>query len=95
MNKYELAKEIAGRMSTTVTEALRFIEIMNEVVGDSIVRSESVKIQNFGCYMPWKQSERMGRNPKTGERCPIRPRVTVKFKAGKGLIDKINGDQLI
>lgn len=95
MNKYALAKEIAGRMSTTVTEALRFIETMNEVVGDSIAREESVVIQNFGCYMPWRQSERMGRNPKTGERCPIRPRITVKFKAGKGLIEKINGDHQI
>lgn len=95
MNKYALAKEIASRMSTTVTETLRFIETMNEVVSDSIARDESIVLQNFGSYMPWKQKERMGRNPKTGVRCPIRPRVTVKFKAGKGLIEKINGDRQI
>lgn len=93
MNKYELAKEIARRMSTTVTETLRFINTMNEVVTESIMRDEPVILQNFGQYMPWKQAERMGRNPKTGENCLIRSRVTLKFKAGKGLVDKINGDQ--
>ncbi|MCD8270720.1 MAG: HU family DNA-binding protein, partial [Parabacteroides sp.] len=65
MNKIELAKVIASRMSTTVTETLRFIDTMSEVISDSITHDESVLIQNFGQYMPWKQVERMGRNPRT------------------------------
>lgn len=90
MNKIDLAKEIASRMSVTVTETLRFIDTMSEVVSDSITRDESVIIQNFGHYMPWEQSERMGRNPRTGRECIIPKRVSVKFKPGKGLIEKIN-----
>ncbi|WP_289004962.1 HU family DNA-binding protein [uncultured Parabacteroides sp.] len=91
MNKIELAKEIASRMSVTVTETLRFIDTMNEVITDSIIHDESVIIQNFGHYMIWNQSERMGRNPRTGQECAIPKRMSVKFKPGKGLIDKING----
>ncbi|MCD8266997.1 MAG: HU family DNA-binding protein [Parabacteroides sp.] len=91
MNKNELAKEIASRMSTTVTETLDFIDTMNEVISESITRDESVLIQNFGHYMPWQQVERMGRNPRNGRSCPIPARVSVKFKPGKGLLDKING----
>lgn len=90
MNKIELAKEIAVRMSVTVTESQRFINTMNEVISESITRDESVLIQNFGHYTPWKQVERIGRNPRTGKICPIRERISVKFKPGKGLIDKIN-----
>ena len=91
MNKYELAKVIASRMSVTVTETLSFIDTMSEVICDSITHDESVLIQNFGHYVPWEQSERMGRNPKTSRECKIRKRISVKFKPGKGLIEKING----
>lgn len=90
MNKIELAKEIASRMSITVTQAQQFISTMNEVICESIGRDESVLIQNFGHYMPWKQTERIGRNPRTGQECMITQRLSVKFRAGKGLIDKLN-----
>lgn len=90
MNKKELAVEIAGRMSVTVIEALRFLDTMMDVVGESVSGKESVLLQNFGHFMPWEQTERLGRNPKTGVSCPIRKRMSVKFKPGKGLIEKLN-----
>ncbi|WP_455639715.1 HU family DNA-binding protein [Parabacteroides sp.] len=90
MNKTELAKEIASRMSTTVTETLQFLNTMNDVISDAISKEESVMLQNFGQYMPWKQVERPGRNPRTGENCVISKRTSVKFKPGKGLIEKLN-----
>ena len=90
MNKIELAKEVASRMSVTVTQALCFIDTMNDVICESITHDESVIIQNFGHYMPWQQAERMGRNPRSGQECKIPKRVSVKFKPGKGLIEKIN-----
>lgn len=95
MNKIELAKEIADRMSVTVTQTLRFIDTMNEVVSESIMHDKSVLIQNFGHYMPWKQSERIGRNPRTGQDFVISERRSVKFKPGKRLIDKINGNNIV
>lgn len=90
MNKTELAKEVASRMSTTVTQTLCFIDTMDEVISETIARDGSVMIQDFGHYMPWQQAERMGRNPKSGQECTIPKRVSVKFKPGKGLIEKLN-----
>ena len=90
MNKTELAKEIASRMSTTVSETLQFLNTMNEVVSETISQNESVMLQNFGQYMPWKQVARPGRNPRTGEDCMISKRISVKFKPCKGLIKKLN-----
>ena len=82
MNKNELAKEVASRMSATVTQTLCFI--------DTMTRGDSVMIQDFGHYTPWRQAERMGRNPRSGQECTIPKRISVKFKPGKGLIEKIN-----
>lgn len=95
MNKRELAEEIARRMSTTVTETLCFLDIMTEVVGDSLSRKESVLLQNFGHFTHWEQSERVGRNPRTGVSCVIRKRLSVKFKPGKGLVKKVNQKQTV
>ncbi|WP_455640366.1 HU family DNA-binding protein [Parabacteroides sp.] len=90
MNKKELAEEIAGRMSTTVTETLRFLDTMIDVIGESVSQKDSVLLQNFGHFMPWEQNERAGRNPKTGVSCMIRKRMSIKFKPGKGLLLKMN-----
>ena len=90
MNKNELAKEVASRLSMTVTQALCFIDTMNDVICESLTHDESVILQNFGHYIPWKQVERLGRNPRSGQECMIPKRISVKFKPGKGLIEKIN-----
>ena len=90
MNKNELAKEVASRMSVTVTQTLCFIDTMDEVISETITRGDSVMIQDFGHYTPWRQAERMGRNPRTGKECTIPKRISVKFKPGKGLIEKLN-----
>lgn len=90
MNKIELAKEVASRLSMTVTQALCFIDTMNDVICESLTHDESVILQNFGHYIPWKQVERLGRNPRSGQECMIPKRISVKFKPGKGLIGKIN-----
>lgn len=90
MNKRELAEEISGRLSVTVTETLRILDTMMDVIGESVSRKDSVLMQNFGHFTPWEQNERIGRNPRTGENCPIRRRMSVKFKPGKGLLEKIN-----
>lgn len=90
MNKNELAKEVARRMPATVTQTLCFIDTMDEVISETIARNDSVMIQDFGHYTPWQQTERMGRNPRTGKECTIPKRMSVKFKPGKGLIEKLN-----
>ena len=37
-----------------------------------------------------EKAERVGRNPKTGEEIVIPAKKTVKFKAGKTLVEKMN-----
>lgn len=90
MNKIELAKEIAGRMSLPVTVSVKFIDTICDILGETIGKNDSVLLQNFGRFQPWQQVERSGRNPRTGVVCPIRKRMSVKFKPGKGLLEKIN-----
>lgn len=91
MNKQELARHIASEMSVTITEAMRFINAFQNALTTGLKRDEFVMMQGFGTFWPWKQNERMGRNPKTGEDIMIQPRLSVKFKPGVYLLDALNG----
>ena len=49
-----------------------------------------MSIHYFGKLVPHYQTERPGRNLRTGEECKIRARTSVKFKASEILIQKLN-----
>lgn len=89
MNKTELSQRISGKMCITRKEALRFINTIEEVFKETL-QSEDIIFLNFGTFSLWPQTERMGRNPKTGAPVPIKARNSVKFKPGKLLLEAIN-----
>ena len=49
-----------------------------------------MKISSFGTFVVRKKSERIGRNPKTGEEVPISARSVVTFRASNVLKSKVN-----
>ena len=49
-----------------------------------------MKISSFGSFFVRKKGQRMGRNPKTGEEVPIRPRKVLVFRASHVLKNRIN-----
>jgi integration host factor subunit alpha len=51
---------------------------------------ETVKISSFGSFSIRQKSQRMGRNPKTGEEVPILPRKVIIFKPSHVLKNRIN-----
>ncbi|WP_455641119.1 HU family DNA-binding protein [Parabacteroides sp.] len=91
MNKQELAVSLSEKMKIPQLEALRFIQAMQETVTEELGRDGTLLLQGFGSFKPWKQAARAGRNPKTGASCTIQPRISVKFKPGKHLLDQLNG----
>lgn len=90
MNKTELSKHISLRMSVKQVEALRFLQTFEEVVEEVLKAEENIIFQNFGTFSLWQQTERQGRNPKTGEPVIIKARKSIKFKPGKHLLDTLN-----
>lgn len=90
MNKTELSKIIASRMSVSQREARLFIDTLGELLQESLLKDEYMMFQGFGTFTLWKQAERPGRNPKIGVPVVIHARNSVKFKAGKQLLEALN-----
>lgn len=51
---------------------------------------ETVALTGFGSFIASHRGEKKARNPKTGEEIIVAPRVVVKFKPSKNLLDVIN-----
>lgn len=77
-------------MKLSTRECNRFLIAWEDLVSERLQKNESLMLQGFGSFSCWKQTERLGRNPRTGETCLIRPRTSVKFKPGKQLLGKLN-----
>lgn len=90
MNKIDLARAVAQKLSTTYTLSYDYINAMQEILTDELQKNGHIMLQGFGVFTPWQQTERVGRNPKTGEPFMIEPRVSVKFKPGKSLLKALN-----
>ncbi|MCL3851100.1 MULTISPECIES: HU family DNA-binding protein [Parabacteroides] len=72
------------------SESGRFLNSFLEVLEDTLKAEEPVGLQGFGKFELWKQTERLGRNPRTGVPCIIPARTSVRFKAGKYLLEALN-----
>ena len=85
--KRALIKELAQRMECTDVAAKKFLNSYIELITEKLSEGEGVSIHYFGKLVPHYQTERPGRNLRTGEE---RARTSVKFKASEILIQKLN-----
>lgn len=83
MNRTDLAKKIALRMSVTEVQARDFIRSFQSIMEEEILKEKSLMLLGFGTFSLWQQAERPGRNPKTGVPVVIPARNSLKFKPGK------------
>lgn len=90
MNKQTLVNKLADKLHITRCASKIYLNAFEEVLTESLQADDPIMLQGFGSFSLWRQSGRPARNPKTGVPCMIAPRNSVKFKPGKGLLDKLN-----
>ena len=83
MNRGELVQSLVEETGLPKNVVRAVVNALPTVVAKGIR-------EGFGSFVPWQQSERLARNPKTGEEVMITPRVSVKFKAGSDLLKELN-----
>jgi len=90
VTRAQLSEAVYQEVGLSRNESADLVEgVLNEI-SDTLVRGESVKISSFGSFSVRQKGERKGRNPKTGEEVPIKPRRVLVFKASNVLKQKIN-----
>ena len=92
MNKSELIAAIAAKTGETKKDAEATLNAFVDVVTDSLVKGDKVKVQlvGFGTFEVRKRAARKGRNPQTKEEIKIPASKAPVFKAGKALKELVN-----
>jgi nucleoid DNA-binding protein len=95
MNKEEFVEFLSTHNLTntklTKKAANEIVDIFMQGVIEAIAKKETVNLAGFGSFDAIHINERIGTNPKTGERMPIKSYMQPKFKAGQKLKKAANG----
>ncbi|MBQ6037157.1 MAG: HU family DNA-binding protein [Bacteroidaceae bacterium] len=93
MNKFNFVKELAKRLNCNDYVAKHFVDEYNKLVVEKMCEGEEVKLQYFGKFIPHRQPQRPGRDPRNGEFHEIPERTTIKFKVSANVLKQMNPDE--
>ena len=85
LTKAELAELLFERLGLNKRESKDMVEAAFDIIHETLVRGDDVKLSGFGNFQLREKPQRPGRNPKTGEEIPITARRVVTFHASQKL----------
>ena len=90
VTRAQLAEAVYQEVGLSRNESAELVESVIAEISRALERGEIVKISSFGSFAVRQKGERVGRNPKTGQEVPIRPRRVLVFRASHTLKHQIN-----
>lgn len=89
VTRADLVEMVSEKSRLPRSDAARIVARVFEVIEETLVHGEAVKLSRFGNFLVRSKRERVGRNPKTGLEVPITPRRVVTFRPSQLLKDKV------
>lgn len=90
MLKSDLINILIEKRGVTQKQAEATIETIFESMKEALCRGENIEIRGFGAFHVKSYEGYQGRNPKTGEIIPVKPKRGLLFRTGKELRDRVN-----
>jgi len=90
ITRAHLSEAVYQEVGLSRNESADLVESVLKAIGDSLTEGETVKLSSFGSFSVRQKGGRMGRNPKTGEEVPIKPRRVLVFRPSHVLKERIN-----
>ena len=79
MNKSQLINAIAASSSVPKGDVKKVVDTLFNLTEEILDKGEKVVISGFGVFSVAEVAERIGRNPRTGEKVKIAARRNIKF----------------
>ncbi|MDX2264514.1 MAG: integration host factor subunit alpha [Hyphomicrobiales bacterium] len=89
LTRADLAEAVFEKVGLPRNEAADLVELVLKEIVSGLERGDAVKLSSFGSFGIREKSQRIGRNPKTGELVPITPRRVLVFKASNIMKERI------
>ncbi len=85
MTKKDLIEIVGKKANLTKKAARDAVQTTLNTIRDSLKRGEKVVLTGFGTFSIRSRQQRVGRNPKTGEKITLAARKAPGFTPGKTL----------
>ena len=89
LTKADLAQDLYAGIGLSKRESKEIVEAVYDLISESLIAGDDVKLSGFGNFMVRHKTERPGRNPRTGEATKIDARRVVTFHASPKLKDQL------
>ena len=93
LTRADLSEAVHRNVGLSRTESADLVKSVLDIITDTLITGETVKLSSFGSFVVRKKGQRIGRNPKTGKEVPISPRRVMVFKPSAILKQRINGGE--
>ena len=90
LTRADLTEAVFNAVGLSRNESSQMVEDILEEVCGALSRGETVKLSSFGTFQVRQKSERVGRNPKPGDRVEVPAKKIPFFKPSKELKDLVN-----
>ena len=91
MTKADIVENVYEKLGVySKKEAAEIVEVVFEQIKDTLADGEKLKISGFGNFVVREKAERIGRNPKTGDKITITARKVLTFKPSQVLKNALN-----
>lgn len=95
LTKAQLADLLFDQIGLNKRESKEMVDAFFDLVSQSLVEGDDVKLSGFGNFQIRTKAPRPGRNPRTGELIPIQARRVVTFHASSKLKEQIQSGETV
>jgi DNA-binding protein HU-beta len=93
-NKGSLADRVAEKMDVSRHEAQAIVEMVLDSMVEELTEKGGILLTGFGTLSVVQRSERIARNPQTGQQVSVPARRQVRFVPGVALKRHVNGEPI-
>jgi len=90
MTKADIVHRVSRATGLTLPKTLQAVDCILASITSAMAEGHRVHFRKFGSFSSRKKSERLGRNPKTGEDVTITARTVPCFKASAQLKKEVD-----
>ncbi|MBI3736954.1 HU family DNA-binding protein [Candidatus Sumerlaeota bacterium] len=90
MTKAVVAAKVADATGMNRKDTIDAIEIFLEAIKAALKDQRKVSLVGFGTFYVKEKNARNGRNPRTGDKIYIPPKLVATFKPGKAFREMVN-----
>ncbi len=90
ITRNDFAIRLREKFGLTSADSYKLIDIIFDEIRESLIHGEEVKFAGFGSFKILTKTQRIGRNPKTGEMAVISARRVASFRPSNEFRERVS-----